>query len=282
MAENGKDRERLRQERIAGEKGKEKPNRNRLIIGYAVVSTLILAVAVVIFILASGGSDSGESSGGTRPGEADGGGAHINLNTEIGSTNGIQPDERTGIIPPPPKITNLKEAAEKAGCYLELHLKDEGHQHIPPGSPEPEYKTNPPTSGPHVEPPYQQADGAYYEMPEPIDFVHSLEHGRMEIQYFPDISEKEQRELKGVYDEMYGATLFFPNTKMNYAVAATTWTNLLGCPGYEGKATLDAIRAFGKATWGKYGGEPVTAFTFTGPTPAEPEEPEPEPAKKSE
>lgn len=49
------------------------------------------------------------------------------------------------------------------------------------------------------------------------------------------------------------------------------WTNLLGCPSYEGQATLDAIRAFGKQTWGKFGGEPVEAFTFTGPTPAEPQ-----------
>jgi hypothetical protein len=280
MAE-GNDREGLQPEQGTGDGGADKPNRNRLIIGYAVVSTLILAVAVVIFILASGGSDNSESGGGgTRPGEADAGGAHINLNTEIGSTNGVAPDERTGIIPAPPQITDLKKAAKKAGCYLELNLKDEGHEHIPPGSPEPEYGTNPPTSGAHVDPPYQQADGAYYEMPEPIDFVHSLEHGRMEIQYFPDLSEKVQRELKGLYDEMYGATLFFPNTEMNYAVAATTWTNLMGCPGYEGQATLDAIRAFGKATWGKYGGEPVQAFTFTGPTPAEPEEPKP--AKKSE
>lgn len=273
MAEGGKDRE---QPQGAGDEGAEKPNRNRLIIGYAVVSTLILAVAVVIFILASGG-DSGKSGsgGGTRPGEADGGGAHINLNTEIGSTNGVPPDERTGIIPSPPQITNLKKAAEKGGCYLELHLKDEGHQHIPPGSPEPDYKTNPPTSGPHVDPPYQQADGAYYEMPEPIDFVHSLEHGRMEIQYYPDLIEKVQREIKGLYDTMYGATLLFPNNEMNYAVAATTWTNLLGCPGWEGHATLDAIRAFGKATWGKYGGEPAEYFPFTGPTPAEPEEPKP-------
>ena len=56
---------------------------------------------------------------------------------------------------------------------------------------------------------------------------------------------------------------------MPYAVAATSWTNLLGCPTYKGAATLDAIRAFGKATWGRYGGEPV-GFAFTGPTPAEP------------
>jgi hypothetical protein len=101
----------------------------------------------------------------------------------------------------------------------------------------------------------------------------------MEIQYAPDLSEEIQRELKGLYDTMYGATLMFPNTEMNYAVAATTWTNLLGCTGWKGQKTLDAIRDFGRQTWGKYGGEPVFAFKFTGPTPAEPAEPE---AQKSE
>ena len=59
-----------------------------------------------------------------------------------------------------------------------------------------------------------------------------------------------------------------------YAVAATTWTNLLGCGGWQGDETLDAIRDFGRETWGKYGGEPVGAFKFTGPTPADPSEPE--------
>ena len=266
MAEGDKDREQLRQERIAGEEDKEHSNRNRLIIGYAVISTLVLAVAVVVFILASGG----DSGGGA---ETDEGGAHINLRTEIGSTNGVHPDERAGIVPPAVQVSDLQTAAKQAGCELKLGLKDEGHQHIPAGSPEPNYKTNPPTSGPHVVPPLQQADGAYNEMPEPIDFVHSLEHGRMEIQYAPKLPEEDQLALKGVYDTMYGATLLFPNDKMPYEVAATTWTNLLGCPTYKGAITLDAIRDFGKATWGKFGGEPVFAFTFTGPTPEEPAEP---------
>ena len=167
-------------------------------------------------------------------------------------------------------MTNLKQAAKKAGCDLRLHLKDEGHNHIPPTAPTPDYKTNPPTSGNHVEPPYQQADGAYSEMPQEIDIVHSLEHGRMEIQYSPDLPEEDQLELNGLYDTMYGGTLLFPNENMPYEVAATTWTNLLGCNEYKGAITLDAIRDFGKATWGHYGGEPVNAFAFTGPTPAEP------------
>ena len=46
---------------------------------------------------------------------------------------------------------------------------------------------------------------------------------------------RDQLELKGLYDTMYGATLLFPNDKMPYEVAATTWTNLIGCPTYKGR-----------------------------------------------
>jgi Protein of unknown function (DUF3105) len=240
--------------------------RRRLIVAYAVAATIIAVVAVVVVVVASGGGDGG---GANSDGE---GTAHINLNLNYGSTNGVEPDERAGTVPPPPRTTDLKTAAREAGCVLKLKLPDEGHEHIPAGSPTPPYKTDPATSGPHVEPPYQQADGAYREEPAPIDYVHSLEHGRLEVQYSPDLAEADQLELKGLYDTMYGAALLFPNEQMPYAVAATTWTNLLGCPKYEGAKTLDAIRAFGKATWGKYGGEPVLAFKFTGPTPGEPEE----------
>jgi hypothetical protein len=255
------ERERRRQERIEGEGSAESSNRNRLIVGYAIASTVVLIIAVLIFVLASGGdSDSAPE-----------GDAHINLNASIGSTNGVEPDNRAGTVPAAAKVTNLAAAAKTAGCDLRLHLKDEGHDHIPVGSPAPDYKTNPPTSGNHVEPPYQQADGAYTEMPTEIDFVHSLEHGRMEIEYSPNLPEKAQLELKGLYDTLYSGTLLFPNDQMPYAVAATTWTNLLGCKTYKGAITLDVIRDFGKATWGRYGSESVDAFgPLTGPTPANP------------
>jgi hypothetical protein len=266
MGKGERERERLRQERIDAEQRESKGDNKRLLLAYAIGSTVLIAIAVVIFLVASGGG--GDDGGGG------GGDAHINVNTQMGSTNGVEPDEREGIPPQPAQTIDLKKAAKKAGCKLELHLEDEGHTHIPQNSPKPKYKTNPPTSGNHVEPPYQQADGAYAVMPDAIDVVHSLEHGRLEIQYAPSLPEKEQLELKGLYDTMYGATLLFPNTEMPYQVAATTWTNLLGCSQYKGQATLDAIRAFGRETWGKYGGEPVFAFKFTGPTPSEPEEPD--------
>ncbi|HVO53829.1 MAG TPA: DUF3105 domain-containing protein [Solirubrobacterales bacterium] len=263
MATRKEEREALRQRRLDKEAEQTQGDRRRLTIAYGLGAAVLAVIAVVVIVLAS----SGGGGGGGNDGD---GSAHINLNTSYGSTNGIEPDERAGTTPPPVKTTDLQVAAKQAGCVLELKLPDEGHEHIPPSSKTPDYKTNPPTSGPHVEPPYQQADGAYREEPAPIDYVHSLEHGRMEIQYSPDLPESEQLELKGLYDTMYGATLLFPNEQMPYAVAATTWTNLIGCKKYEGAKTLDAIRAFGKETWGKYGGENVHYFKFTGPTPAEP------------
>jgi hypothetical protein len=251
------ERERLRQVREERESSRSKALRKRLLAGYAVAGVIGVAVLAGIgIVVASSGGDSTSDL------------AHIDQ--ESGSTNGVKPDDRTGTPPPAAKMSSLKKAAKEAGCVLRLHLKDEGHTHISPGSSPPHYGTDPPTSGSHVEAPYQQADGAYSEMPEEIDFVHSLEHGRMEIQYSPDLPEDQQLALKGLYEPMYGGTLFFPNSNMDYAVAATTWTNLLGCSEYRGAVTLDAIRDFGKATWGRYGGEPVNAFGLKGPSPLEP------------
>jgi Protein of unknown function (DUF3105) len=250
------ERERLRQARQEREKKQTGSERRRLIIGYGVAGLVGLAVLggiIAIVVSAANKNDGGE--------------AHIAQSS--GSTNGVQPDERSGTAPAAQKVTNLQVAAQKAGCDLRLNLPEEGHTHIPPTAATPEYKTNPPTSGNHVEPPYQQADGAYKEMPQEIDMVHSMEHGRMEIQYSPDLSESAQLELIGLYDTMYGATLLFPNENMPYEVAATTWRNLLGCNEYKGAITLDAIRAFGAKTWGS-ARESVSGFPFTGPTPKEP------------
>lgn len=250
------ERERLRQARQEREKTQAGSEKRRLMIGYGaagIVGILVLIGIVAVIVSAANKNDGGE--------------AHINQ--QSGSTNGIQPDERSGTAPAAVKVTNLQEAAKKADCDLRLTLSNEGREHIPPTSPTPEYKTNPPTSGNHVEPPYQQADGAYSEMPEEIDIVHSLEHGRLEIQYSPDLSESDQLELLGVYDSLYGASLIFPNDNMPYEVAATTWRNLIGCNDYKGAITLDAIRDFGKETWGT-SPEPAEGFPFTGPTPSEP------------
>jgi hypothetical protein len=250
------ERERLRQARQEREQKQAGSAKRRLMIGYGaagVIGIIVVIGIVAVIVSAANKNDSGN--------------AHIDQ--QSGSTNGVQPDTRSGTTVAAVKVTNLKEAAKKAGCDLRLDLPEEGHTHIPPTAPTPEYETNPPTSGNHVEPPFQQADGAYKEMPQEIDFLHSLEHGRIEIQYSPDLPESAQLELIGLYDTMYGATLLFPNDNMPYEVAATSWRNLLGCNEYKGDITLDAIRDFAKQRWG-HGREPAEGFPFTGPTPVEP------------
>jgi Protein of unknown function (DUF3105) len=248
------ERERLRQARQERESSHAKSERRRLLfvyLGAGLVGVLVLG-AIVVLVAGSGGGDSGE--------------AHINQAS--GSTNGVEPDEREGTPPAEVKVGNLKQAAKQAGCDLRLKLKDEGHTHIPPTAATPNYGTNPPTSGNHAEAPYQEADGAYSEMPGEIFIVHSLEHGRVEVQYSPNLAEEDQLALKGLYDTMYAGALLFPNESMPYDVAATAWTNLLGCDEYKGAITLDAIRDFSRAVWGRYGGEGVGPIS--GPTPAEP------------
>lgn len=223
----------------------------------------VLAIALIAALFALSGCGSSEGSSDA---------AHTN--EDSGSTHDLTLDEREGTPPPPLKAKKLRKVAEKAGCYVLLEYKEQEHKHLPPGAKTPKYSTNPASSGPHVEPPHQQADGAYLNMPDPVNVVGSLDHGRMAISYAPDLPEETQLELKGLYDTMYGATLFFPDDEMEFAVVAVTWSNFLGCTAYEDTKVLDAIRLFGKATWGKYGSTPVEDVQFEGPTPRNPEEPE--------
>jgi Protein of unknown function (DUF3105) len=249
MATRKEEKERLRAARLEAERRESQASRNRLILGYGAAGILTAAVLVgIVIAIASGGGGSGEDTP-----EA----AHID--TETGSINGVPPDAREGTTPPALQNLDLENAAADAGCTLRLNLPDEGNTHLEPGTPPPNYKTNPPTSGDHVGGFFYQADGAYAEAPELIEFVHSLEHGRIEIQYAPDLPEADQLALKGIFDESPSGMLFFPNPDMPYEVAATAWTQLIGCKRYQGAKTLDAIRDFRDA----YRGRGPEAVPFT-------------------
>jgi uncharacterized protein DUF3105 len=229
------ERERRRAERVEAEQQELASARRRLVFGYVVAGALTLAVIVGIVIAVGGSSDSGQVNGQDIPDNA-----HVQIHS--GFLHGYELDGRQGTPPPPLQQGDLKKAAAAAGCKLMLDLPDEGNTHIAKESEIPDYKTNPPTSGNHN--PEQLADGAYAEMPQNWYFVHSLEHGRIEIQYSPKLPESDQLALKGVFDEDPPGMLFFPNSDMPYEVAVTAWTQLMGCPKYEGAKTLDAIRDF--------------------------------------
>jgi uncharacterized protein DUF3105 len=234
MASRKEEKERLRSARLEAERREALGARKRLILGYGVAGVLTAAVlAGIVIVIASGGGGSSEETP-----------AAAHIDTATGSINGVAPDAREGTAPPALENLDLENAAADAGCTLRLNLPDEGANHLEPGDPPPNYRTNPPTSGNHVTTPFQQADGAYGQTPELIDFVHSLEHGRIEVQYAPDLPEADQLALKGVFDESPSGMLLFPNPRMPYEVAATAWTQLLGCKKYDGAKTLDAIRDF--------------------------------------
>lgn len=165
--------------------------------------------------------------------------AHIDPST--GSVDALEPDGREGTPPPPVDDDDLEAVARAAGCDLQLDLPDEGNKHLAPGAPPPTYDTVPPTSGPHS--PVPVADGAYLDTPDPTGYVHSLEHGRVEIQYSPDLPEADQLLLKGTFDDDPDGVLLFPNPDMPYEVAVTAWTNFVGCDVF-GEAVLDVVRDF--------------------------------------
>ena len=234
MATRKEEKARLRAARLEAERHETLAARKRLLLGYGVAGVLTAAVlAGIVVVIASGGGGSGEDTP-----------AAAHIDTATGSINGVPPDDREGTAPPTVQNLDLENAAEDADCTLRLNLPDEGNQHLAPGSKPPDYHTNPPTSGNHVTTPFQQADGAYAQRPELIEIVHSLEHGRIEIQYAPDLPQADQLALKGVFDESPSGMLLFPNPDMPYEVAATAWTQLLGCKQYRGAKTLDAIRDF--------------------------------------
>jgi hypothetical protein len=235
MATRKQEKERLRQQRLEAERRQAAEERRRLLLGYLVAGLLGAAVlGGLVIVIASGGGG----------GSADSGPEAANIVPETGTVPpNVEPDGREGTTPPPIEHADLEEAAQVAGCELRLDLPDEGNTHLRPNDEPPDYKTNPPTSGDHVTQPFQTADGAYLDPIDPINFVHSLEHGRIEIQYDPELPEDQQLLLKGVFDESPAGMLMFPNPDMPYAVAVTAWTNMAACEQFD-EAVVDVIRDF--------------------------------------
>ncbi len=247
MTTKKEQRERMRQERLAAERVAANADKRRLYLGYAVAGVMVAAVLAGIVVLIAGGGEGDEVAPGISSNEIP---ELAHVETLIGSVpEGIEFDGREGTTPPPVANADLETAAKKADCELQLDLDEEGNTHFSDDQKKVNYKTAPPTSGDHYGVPTETgsgalADGAYLETPPISRAVHALEHGRVAIQYSPDLSEAEQLELKGLFDESPEGVVFYPNPDMPFDVAAAAWTQLIGCESYQGSTTLDAIRAF--------------------------------------
>jgi hypothetical protein len=221
VSSRAQEKEARRQERLARdaeEKRRAERNRRLQIVGGVILGVAVIAAIVIAVVASSGGSDDSKpkSSGKANP-------------------------EVKAVPLPPRKTTDLFAAAKAAGCVVRT-FPNEGRQHITGKG---TYRTNPPTSGNHNPVPAEDGDYSGQQTPAPENYVHTLEHGRIEFQYAPGTPAKVIGQLRTLFAEQgsYHDLLFQNNTNMPYQVAATAWTHLIGCKQVNDKI-WDALRAF--------------------------------------
>ena len=203
---------------------------------YTVAALFVGLIGVGLVGVVVGGDSGGEPEHAGAIGECDNAG----VEPSSGTAAGLVCDDRTNGTVPAIEQGDPELAARRGQCTLKTELPEEGTEHVPPTA-QPRYRTIPATSGPM----YEQtiADGAFLTTPPEPSVVHSLEHGRVSVQYDPDLSEAAQSTLKALFDEDPLRVLLFPNPRLRGDVAATAWTDLLRCPRYS-EEVIDALRTF--------------------------------------
>jgi hypothetical protein len=191
------------------------------------VSRLPALAGLVLLLLASGcGGD--EDNGNEDRAETN------TEETAVGPGGQIAPAAEI----PEPRSVDLAQAVRAAGCEVE-HPRIEGSEHVEGPV---RYRSNPPTSGPHFQIPAE--DGVYPKPPPVEQLAHSLEHGRIIIQFDLTLDEETKGGLQALFEEDPAHVILTPNeTDMPYEVAATAWGHLLGCP-EPNERMYDALRAF--------------------------------------
>jgi hypothetical protein len=202
---------------LARERAAMEDARKRRMYSIVAGGVLLVAAVVAIVIAVAAGGGGGDSA----------------------AAFGFSKTAKSASTPPPQRISELQQAASAAKCILR-NPPIEGRTHV---TGKVTYHTNPPTSGNHY--PIPQPDGVYTKTPPFTHLVHTLEHGRVEIQYKPGISPRRLAQLGGIYNEDKSYTLLFPNASMPYKVAVTAWGHLAGCKTVTNE-TFDVIRAFKK------------------------------------
>ena len=207
--------ERERKEAAAAARRKRVQLAGGVLLGVAAIAGVVVAIAVGF-----GGDDSG------------------------GPQTAASGDEASVKLPAQ-QTSDYEEAAKAAGCTL-THPEFEGAGHDEKDFTAADYKTNPPTSGTHN--PVWYEDGVYEPGTTPRlgMLVHTLEHGRIDIQYkkgTPEATVAKLEALVAEQNEGYHLLLFENTTDMEPAVAATAWTHSLACPTMNDKV-YDAIRTF--------------------------------------
>jgi hypothetical protein len=223
MSHRQEEKRRRREERLAKERAEKAKaaRRQRLQLALGGVVGLAAIAAVVVLVTGAVGSDGGDDGAGSRP------------------------EAASDVRLPEQQIGDLQEAARAAGCRLRSP-EIEGATHETRQFTADDYKTNPPTSGNHF--PEWYEDGVYEpgDVPELGKLVHTLEHGRINVQYKPGTPAETVAQLEALLAEQsdgYHMLLYENTTGMDAAVAATMWGQSLTCPEMNDQV-FDAIRTF--------------------------------------
>jgi hypothetical protein len=215
------EKQRRREERLARERAEKAAAARRKRVQLAFGGLVGVAAIAVVVVLASSGFGGGDGDG-----------------------EGDTP-EAANVALPQQKIGDLQQAADAAGCTLR-NPKIEGAQHEDKTFKASDYDTNPPTSGNHNPDWYQ--DGVYGagDTPRLGMLVHTLEHGRIDVQYKPGTPAQTVKQLEAFLAEQsdgYHMLLFENTTGMKAQVAATAWGHSLTCPRMNDQV-FDALRTF--------------------------------------
>ncbi|MFN2586684.1 MAG: DUF3105 domain-containing protein [Actinomycetota bacterium] len=126
----------------------------------------------------------------------------------------------------------------QAGCTAIEEHSEEGAQHV---EVEPDYQTNPPTSGDHLQTPAQS--GFFDEPVRAGALVHNMEHGQVVFWYDPDAPQETIDLIEAVVEQEPIATLAVPweDPEEPYTFAMTAWTASQKCRQVS-QAVVDAFR----------------------------------------
>ncbi|HEX2296524.1 MAG TPA: DUF3105 domain-containing protein [Actinomycetota bacterium] len=148
-------------------------------------------------------------------------------------------------------------ATDEAGCGDVEEHEDEGQDHV---EATPEYGTNPPTSGPHLQTP---ASGGFFDEPvDPGALVHNLEHGQIVFWYDPEAPEATIDAIEAVIDDDPASLIAVPweDIESPYNFAMTAWTHSQHCE----QVSTEVVDAFREEFQGR-GPEPVGIKTYEAP-----------------
>jgi hypothetical protein len=221
VASRQDEKERRRKERLEREAAEARAasQRRRLqLVGGGVLA--LAAVAAVVFALVAGLGGDDEAAAPRQASEA----AAVEL--------------------PPQRIADLRRAARAADCTV-TNARYEGADHEDREFTPQDYRTNPPTSGNHNPSWYEDGIYAPGTTPRLGEVVHTLEHGRINVQYKPGTPQPVRDQLEAFVgeNEGYHMVMYENTTGMTPQIAATAWTHSLACAEMKPEV-FDALRAF--------------------------------------